>query len=149
MLYPKGLAIGGLCLLMSVSIVQAESYQCNFKPRRIEKDLIPASVMIDWPNYLKPARITDTIAQANELRGVTASVPIENSKRITFAWKLDGIIVPDIDRLTGDRTPKIDALYRVSIFAGSERAVLSVRPQIRIGYSGTVFRVEGRCKTLK
>ena len=150
MLHLKASILCCIALVISATSLWADSYQCTFKPRHVEQGLVPETMQIDWPNYLKPPRITDSVTQANGLRNVTATVPIENSKRVTFVWRLPTIPVPYLSRIVGgriSRSVKVD--YRATVFHGSGKVILSARPLVAVAYASEGVRAQGRCKVIK
>ena len=104
---------------------------------------------IDWPNYLKPARITDSVTEANGLRNVIATIPIDNSKRVTFSWTLPTIPVPHLSRIVGGRfNNPVNVNYRATVFHGSGKVILSASPKVAYAYASQSVRAEGHCKVL-
>jgi len=139
-----------VCILGSATALWADSYQCTFKTRHVEKGLMPATLRIDWPNYLKPAHITDTITEANGLRNIFAEVPIENAKRVTFSWKLEQIFVPNLSAIVNTRSRgRVNVRYRATVFPKSGKVVLSAAPTVRYVSLSSAVRADGHCKVIK
>ena len=131
-----------------VNSANADSYQCTFKPRTVERNLFPTSLRIDWPDYLRPARITGTIAKANGLNDVLAYEPIETGKRITFSWKLHHIKLPQMSYLFHLDRGEVDIKYTLVLLPASGKATLRASQTSSHFWSDLIIRTVGHCKII-
>ena len=143
-----GLFLGlvGSLAFGSVAPAIADSYLCTFKPNRIEKDIIPVTLRIDWPNYLGPAKITDNIGVENGIKSVHSELPVETAKRISFKWRLPQISVPNLGLLTGYASKsRMDVIYSANYYLASKKIILRADPLVPWKPTADFIRGVGRC----
>lgn len=146
----RALIVAGVVFTAAPVAALAESYQCNLKVSKTKSTILPKTLRIDWPNYLGPARITDTISKANGLKRVFAHAPIETKAKVQFNWKLNDIYVPNLSLLTGAIAPnRVNVTYRATVYPSKGRVVITADPQVIYTYSAFLIRAQGRCKVIK
>ena len=141
------MAVCGLLLCtIGVGPSLADSYLCTFKPNRIEKDLIPATLRIDWPNHLNPAKISDNIGVKNGIKSVHSELPIHTGKRISFKWRLQQINIPNLGLLVGFAArPRADVIYFANYYPASKKIILRADPLLKYKPTTDFIRAVGRC----
>jgi hypothetical protein len=121
-----------LALLFSATASLAVVYECQVTSKE-RTGWLPKVVVIDYDTDTREVTVFDPIIK-HFLGGPTdAEVDLENEKRTTFKWVVDG---------TTNRLAQFAKMsYRATVFRGSNKFVISGKP---LGYLNN-YRGTGHC----
>jgi hypothetical protein len=127
-------------LMQTTAAVAQEVYLCKPRDTRETGNWIAPEVAIAYKPVEKTALVDDAIIQTFETGPKPAKVDTDNTKRMTFSWK-----VKTRAGTSKDGTQTINMVYRLTIQKADLSASFIVVPQ---GYSNT-FQTQGKCQRIK
>lgn len=136
-----------IAMVVAMAIpAQAERYQCTFKVKSWQKEVVPETLSIRWANSLSTPVIPSLIINKHNFGQVQLEADAFKNK-VTFSWQLPPFRITAV--LTHmnfpDSRQPVSVIYHLSISQKTGKAVFNIIPTTRYQLADGSMRIKGQC----